>query len=154
MSGIYGRYAMHILLVVPTFLGLNDPGCWRGMAWRRHCPPSFSKRRATGVKVSFHNRIIGNFIVYQDRIGRNLLKVCVRPENSDWFSIISFIMSTLLLNRNKHICKDFLFVSYKFKSPSTLLLLPLRYRCSVVKQTFWALQNFWPIIVCQLFYFS
>ena len=53
--------------------------------------PFFSKRRATGPEVSFHNRIIGNFIVYQDRIGRNLLKICVHPENSDWFSIISFI---------------------------------------------------------------
>ena len=129
-------------------------GAGEGMARRRNCPPSFSKRRGTRAEVSFHHRIIGNFIVYQDRIGRNLLKMCVHPENSDWFSIISFIMSTLLLNRNKHIWKDFLFVSHTFKSPSTILLLPLRYRFSGVKQTFWALQNFWPIIVCQLSYFS
>jgi len=37
----------------------------------------------------FSNSIIGNFIVYQDRIETVLLKLCAHPENSEWFSVIS-----------------------------------------------------------------
>ena len=42
--------------------------------------------------VPFYNSIIGNFIVYQDRIETDLLKLCVQPENSEWFSVISVII--------------------------------------------------------------
>jgi len=83
MSGIYGRYAIHILLVVPTFLGLNDPGRWRMDGMTTELSPFLFETKGNGAEVSFHHRIIGNFIVYQDRIGRILLKVCVNPENSD-----------------------------------------------------------------------
>jgi len=42
--------------------------------------------------VPFHNSIIGNCIVYQDRIETDLLKFCPHPENSEWFSVISVII--------------------------------------------------------------
>jgi len=37
-----------------------------------YCPCPF-KRGATGEKVPFHNRTIGNFMVYQERLEINLL---------------------------------------------------------------------------------
>jgi len=37
-------------------------------------------------------RIIGDFIVYQDRIETVLLKLCAHPENSEWFSVMSVIV--------------------------------------------------------------
>ena len=42
-----------------------------------------------------YNIIIGNFIVYQDRIETDLLKLCVHPENLEWFSVISVIISEI-----------------------------------------------------------
>jgi len=60
---------------------------------------------SNGADVTFHNNFIGNFIVYQDGIETDLLKfLCPHPENSECFSVISFIIIDvkLLLNRNKH----------------------------------------------------
>jgi len=45
-----------------------------------------------GTDVPFYNSIIGNFIVYKDRIETYLLKLCAHPENSEWFSVISVII--------------------------------------------------------------
>jgi len=53
--------------------------------------PAFRKG-SSGADVSFRNSIIGNFIVYQDRIETDLLKLCARPENPEWFSVISIII--------------------------------------------------------------
>jgi len=33
------------------------------------------QKGATGAEVPFHNNVIGNFVVYQDRIERNLLQL-------------------------------------------------------------------------------
>jgi len=49
------------------------------------------RKGSNGADAPFHNSILGNFIVYQDRIETDLLKLCARPENSEWFSVISFI---------------------------------------------------------------
>jgi len=43
--------------------------------------------------LPFYKSIIGNFVVYQDRLETNLLKLFTHPENSEWFSIISAIIS-------------------------------------------------------------
>jgi len=74
----------------------------------------------------FHHSIVGNFMVYQDRIETNLLQLFAQQGNSEWFSIISVVIlrSILLLNRNKNIGNDLL-VFYKFPFPSTFILLPL-----------------------------
>ena len=40
----------------------------------------------------FHNSIVGNFVVYQDRPEINLLQLFGHPENSEWFSIIYVIL--------------------------------------------------------------
>jgi len=56
-------------------------------AWREHCPLCSFKRGATGADVPFHNSIIGNFIVYEDRLEINLLQLFPHPENSESFSI-------------------------------------------------------------------
>jgi len=45
-----------------------------------------------GTNVPFYNSVIGNLIVYQDRIETDLLKLFAHPENSGWFSVISVIM--------------------------------------------------------------
>jgi len=59
--------------------------------WRGHCPSAFQKR-ATETEVRFHKGIIGNFMVYQDRLETNLLQLFRHPENSELFSIISVII--------------------------------------------------------------
>jgi len=41
------------------------------------------------VDLPFHNSIIGNFIIDQDRIETDLLKLWAHQENSEWFSVIS-----------------------------------------------------------------
>ena len=43
----------------------------------------------TSNTTAFHNSIIGNFVVYQDRLETNLLQLLGHPKNSEWFSIIS-----------------------------------------------------------------
>jgi len=50
------------------------------------------RKGSNGADLSFHNIIIGNFIVYQDRIETVLLKLCAHPENSEWFSLIYVIV--------------------------------------------------------------
>ena len=40
----------------------------------------------------FHNRIIGDSMVYQDRLETNLLQLFARPENLQWFSTFSGII--------------------------------------------------------------
>jgi len=49
-------------------------------AWRGSAPLPFQKE-ATGVEVPFHNSIIGNLMVYQDRLQKNLLQLFGQPEN-------------------------------------------------------------------------
>ena len=48
---------------------------------------------ATGAAVPFYENIVSNFMVYQDRIETNLLQLFAHLETSDWFSIISGIIS-------------------------------------------------------------
>jgi len=50
------------------------------------------ERGAMGRICLFNNSIIGNFIVYKDRIETVLLKLSAHPENSDWFSVIFVIV--------------------------------------------------------------
>jgi len=60
----------------------------------------FSKSKLLGCAWSpsptsttvFHNSIIGNFVVYQDRLKINLLQLFGHPDNLEWFSIISVII--------------------------------------------------------------
>jgi len=95
--------------------------------WTNYMPRYLPFRKGSnGADVSFHNNIIGNFIVCQDRIETDLLKLCAHPENSEWFSVISVIIVEvkLLLNRNKHNWQWF-FAFYKFPLRSTILLPPV-----------------------------
>jgi len=45
-----------------------------------------------GWRCFFHYIIVGNFMVYQDRLETNLLQLFAQQENSEWFSIISAIV--------------------------------------------------------------
>ena len=45
-----------------------------------------------GADVYFHNSIIGIFVVYQNQIETDLLKLCAHLENSEWFSVISVVI--------------------------------------------------------------
>jgi len=47
------------------------------------------KREATGVDLLFHNRIISNFIVNNDRLETNLLQIFAHPQKPEWVSILS-----------------------------------------------------------------
>jgi len=49
------------------------------------------RKGSNGADLPFSNNIIGNFIVYQDRIETVLLKLCAHPENLKGFSAISVI---------------------------------------------------------------
>ena len=63
---------------------VGKKGRQRAGAWRGHCPLPFH-RRATGAEVPFHKSIIGNFMVYQDRIETNVLQLFAHPETSACF---------------------------------------------------------------------
>ena len=54
-----------------------------------------------GRRFLFHYSIMGNFIVYQDRIETNLLQLFVQQENSEWLSIISVIFEVNILAEQK-----------------------------------------------------
>ena len=47
---------------------------------------------STSNNTAFHNSIVGNFVVYQDRLETNLLQLFGHPEDSKWFSVISVII--------------------------------------------------------------
>jgi len=55
-------------------------------------PVTFQKG-GNGAEVPRHNSIIGNFMMCQDRIETNFLQLSAHPENSEWFSLISVIIS-------------------------------------------------------------
>jgi len=55
-------------------------------------PPLPFQKGCNGAAVPFHNSIIGNFMVYQDRLELNLLQQFGHPDNSEWFSMISVII--------------------------------------------------------------
>jgi len=63
-------------------------GRWSTVAFLP-CP---CKWGTTLVEVPFHNSIIDNFMVDQDRLKTNLLQLFAHPESSGWFSIISVII--------------------------------------------------------------
>ena len=45
-----------------------------------------------GGRGDFYKSIIGNFMVYHDRIETKLLELFAHPETSEWFSRISGII--------------------------------------------------------------
>jgi len=55
-------------------------------------PPCPFTKGARGAAVPFDENVIGNFMVYQDRIETNLLQPFAHPETSERFSIISGII--------------------------------------------------------------
>jgi len=50
------------------------------------------ERRWWRCLFSFHNIIIGNFMVCKDRFETNLLQLFAHPQPSEWFSIICAII--------------------------------------------------------------
>jgi len=44
------------------------------------------------AEVPFHNSVVGNYMVYQNRIETNMFAAFAHPQNSEWFSIISVII--------------------------------------------------------------
>jgi len=57
-----------------------------------HCSPALSKGRQRERRCLFHNSIMGNFMVYQDRFETNLLQLFAQQEHSEWLSVISAII--------------------------------------------------------------
>jgi len=60
-------------------------------AWREHCRLCPFKRGATGAEVPCHNSVIGNFMVYQDRLEINSLQLFGHQDRMIFYiSIIIF----------------------------------------------------------------
>ena len=58
-------------------------------------PPGLAERGQRGWSCLFHNIIIDNVMFCQDQLETNLLQPLAHPENPDWFSIISVIISEI-----------------------------------------------------------
>jgi len=68
--------------------------CFHGKNGQITCPVRYLpfRKGSNGAYLPFHNSIIGNFIVHQDRIETALLKLCAHPENLECFFVISVIV--------------------------------------------------------------
>ena len=85
-------------------------------------PCSF-KREVTGVELTFHGSIMGNFMVIKIELKQIYCSYSRTHSIQNGFLhfLLLFLRSTLLLNRNKHIGEE-CFVFYKFEFQ--LLLTP------------------------------
>ena len=74
-------------------------------AWWGHLPLCPFKRWAALTEVSFHKNIIGNFMVYQDRLETNSYSYSdTQKIQNDFLPFLLLnLRLTLWLNRNKHI---------------------------------------------------
>jgi len=67
----------------PDFQGLLPRFSTKQKIWKCACKPC----TPTSNTTDFHNGIIYNFVLYQDRLETNLLQLFRHPEYSEWFSI-------------------------------------------------------------------
>jgi len=84
------------------------------------------------TEMPFYKSIIGNFMVYQDRLKTYLLQLLAHPETLWWFSVIHVIIfkvNIVAAQKQALLVKIFCFLKVPF--PSTLYC-PLPYRCSGV----------------------
>jgi len=72
---------------------------------RGHCFPCSFKREAKGAEVTFHHSIIGNFMVNKVQLKQIYCSYSrtYNIQNGFLHSLLLFLRSTVLLNRNKHI---------------------------------------------------
>jgi len=83
----------------PGFSGLLARFSTNQNFWGCACNPC----TPTSNTIVFHNSIIGNFMVYRDRLETNLLLLFRHPENSEWFSKISVIIFEVnIVDEQKH----------------------------------------------------
>jgi len=77
------------------------------------------------VEVTFHNSIMGNFIVNKIYLKQIYCSYSIihNIQNGFLHFVLLLLRSTMLLNRNKHIAED-MFVFNKFAFPSTVILSP------------------------------
>jgi len=69
-----------------------------------------------GGRGAFHNSIIGNLIINQDRIDRNLLQLLAHPENSEWCSTISvsiFVVNIVSVQKQTLVTIFLFFVNFR-----------------------------------------
>jgi len=73
--------------------------------------------------------MIGNFVVYEDRLETNLLQLFAHPENSEWFSIIYAIClgQRCCCAKTSIIGYDFFF--FKDSIALNSFIAPLLHRC-------------------------
>ena len=113
------------LLVNADILASNAARQWlliavsRDAGERRHCPSDLSKGGQRRRRCLYHNRIIGNFMAYQDRNETHFLQFLLLFLRRCW-------------TVGNIIGDDFFLVFQKFPSPLIFLMLPLTYRCSGV----------------------
>ena len=90
--------------------------------------------------VPFHNRIIGNFMVYQSWLETKSLQIFAHPENSEMFSIICYNICYYFWEHDR-CCTEagiidsdiFVFTSFHCLQ---LFYSPLHYRCSGVPESY------------------
>jgi len=105
--------------------------------WGCACNPCTPMSNTT----AFHNSIIGNFMVHQDRLETNLLQLFRHPEISVWFSKISVIIFEVnIIDEQKQ--TQLVTIFYKPALPPTVLLPTLPYRTVARKFSIGALRLF------------
>ena len=102
------EYISQPIIVQATFQLLSGTRGERG-----HCFPCSFIREATGAELTFHHSNIGNFMVNMIQLKQIYCSYSRTHniQNGVLHSLLLFLRSTLLLNRNKHIGEE-CFVCY------------------------------------------
>jgi len=108
-------------------------------AWLEHCRLCPFKRGASGAEVPFHNSVIGNFMVYQDRLEINSLQLFGHPDRMIFYISISiFEVNIVIEQKQTWLVTIFLFFT-SFHCPQHFYNYPCRYSGS----------GAWLCILCQ-----
>jgi len=80
---------------------------------------------STSNTTAFHNSVIGNFVVYQNRLEKNLLQLLRHLVNSEWFSIIYVIIFEVnIVDQQKQTIGNDFFVFISFHCPQLFCCSP------------------------------
>jgi len=99
---------------------------------RGHCPFPFI-RGTTGAEMPFHRSVIGNFMVYQDRLETFIAAIrTARNLRVVFYNLSVIIFEVNIVAEHKQALLITIFCFLKFSLRSSLFTAPLPCRCSVV----------------------
>jgi len=119
-----GNSVEHISQAIIVYFSVTLRDARRAGALRALLP-HFFQNGSNGAELTFHHSIIGNFMVNKVFLKQIYCSYSRTHNIQNGFlhSLLVFLRSTLLLNKNKPIGEEF-FVFYKLAFPSILLLSP------------------------------